>query len=885
MRQIRLYQLLVCLLCLIPVLSQAQSLTRYEYWFDDNYSAKRTGGLSGTESDIEVDIDAHSLSSGMHQLFFRVLQSDGKYSPVTTKTFFKMQTASGGLLEYWFDDNKAKSKTISGKLSSDGEAFLFVNDLDLNDVPPGVHRMYYCLVNADGTMSSPVSMTPVMLHSRNNTIDLKVASYSIAVDDGEPVVHNVLSPKSDVTIPITVDARNQSVGSHTVKTKFYNNLGALVSDNTTFQVTAQATPEITLTEENQEGAVTLSFNSIPNDVRYVVGRKDADGSRQKVYDTRYGRYPSAFRVTDFPGVGSHSYYVVGVYTNAEGKEKSVTSNEVAVNIAGAPTKKTGSIVGRVVFGDKEIDLMSAVRKIMVKFSDGDVAVRLEPNGTFYREGIPVGTTLTVSIDNDDYYTYESKEVTVTEKTRDEVLVIQATRRPSDTETAIQENSEDYDLQITSMITGIPQSFKFEVKNTTNDSWTGSIELIAAKKKDVEKWNSLTNSSASFGSVKTIHFVGTAGITNLGRGKTKSVDIAITDFPVVTEDEYYYFAIVSRKSGQSKKEYKKVACQHELASNPKEVLMERTVAGHNYSEFVEDEVNAWVIEVLNTMKKYKQYSGPLEKALEEISWELSEYERTNDAEGFFIGIPDFLKEFCEDLKNAYKDVAQYTDILNEVNSFYEKLKDIREFENADDFEKFVILSQKVIEYSEIPFAKVYSYYYEVAEEAVERIRKLMRKVVKTEIPTNLAENTLTVWVDVEGFSEQEVMGQITSIDVYYYAFYEPLTSSNRNLANHIHATFVPDKKQQHYKLNQTFYYTNMLGQEHVDNFKYKECWAEILWNCGRTSTVPLLDDAIVDYHSHGSTSNKPVLTVKYKSGSSTARDMGSKLTLVTPQNFK
>ena len=91
MRRTRLYQILICLLCLFPVWSQAQSLTQYEYWFDDNFSARKSAGLSGYEADIDVGIDASRLGNGLHKLSLRVQQSDGMYSPVTTHYFFKAQ--------------------------------------------------------------------------------------------------------------------------------------------------------------------------------------------------------------------------------------------------------------------------------------------------------------------------------------------------------------------------------------------------------------------------------------------------------------------------------------------------------------------------------------------------------------------------------------------------------------------------------------------------------------------------------------------------------------------------------------------------------------------------------------------------------------------------
>ena len=45
------------------------------------------------------------LDDGFHQFNFRVLQSDGMYSPVLSKVFFKSAASSSSMLEYWFDDN------------------------------------------------------------------------------------------------------------------------------------------------------------------------------------------------------------------------------------------------------------------------------------------------------------------------------------------------------------------------------------------------------------------------------------------------------------------------------------------------------------------------------------------------------------------------------------------------------------------------------------------------------------------------------------------------------------------------------------------------------------------------------------------------------------
>ena len=163
MSRTRLFQLLICLLCLSPALSQAQMLTQYEYWFDDDFSTRKTVGLSGYEADIDVGIDARSLGNGLHKFCLRVKQSDGMYSPVTTGYFFTAQVSDGGKLEYWFDGNQSGSKTVDGHVSSDGEAFIFNTGLDLNAVSPGYHSMFYRFVNDNGTTTSAVSKISIFV--------------------------------------------------------------------------------------------------------------------------------------------------------------------------------------------------------------------------------------------------------------------------------------------------------------------------------------------------------------------------------------------------------------------------------------------------------------------------------------------------------------------------------------------------------------------------------------------------------------------------------------------------------------------------------------------------------------------------------------------------
>ena len=94
----------LCLLSLFPLLSAAQTLARFDYWIDDNIGDMQTKSLSGTSAEIIEELDLSALSMGVHKVCFRVVQSDGYQSAVSSLHFFKGIMGSGGTLEYWFDD-------------------------------------------------------------------------------------------------------------------------------------------------------------------------------------------------------------------------------------------------------------------------------------------------------------------------------------------------------------------------------------------------------------------------------------------------------------------------------------------------------------------------------------------------------------------------------------------------------------------------------------------------------------------------------------------------------------------------------------------------------------------------------------------------------------
>ena len=150
------------LLMLFPLATLAQTLTQYEFWFDDDFANRRSIGLSGKEKEISLSIDTYFLETGPHRLSLRVKQSDGKYSAITTSSFLKVIMGEAKWLEYWFDGDQTQSKRIAGTAALDGNGYVFNSEVDISGLSVGNHQLYYRAVSDDGLISTAVSVSPFL---------------------------------------------------------------------------------------------------------------------------------------------------------------------------------------------------------------------------------------------------------------------------------------------------------------------------------------------------------------------------------------------------------------------------------------------------------------------------------------------------------------------------------------------------------------------------------------------------------------------------------------------------------------------------------------------------------------------------------------------------
>lgn len=237
--------IIACLLFLMPTLLCAQSLTTYEYWFDNGFNSRKTGSLSGSDAVVNIGIETGHLTNGVHRFSFRAKQSNGKYSAISSSLFLKrtvpqnstleywvdgnidqresmsisnteeeqsleldlrnntlypfgfhklyirvavegegesaiysspilkLSAGQASQLEYWIDDDLEHSKTLTGKAASDGDGYIYIDNLDLQDVPMGLHRLNCRAVSNSRRTVSAVTSSEFFKLSAGEATDLE----------------------------------------------------------------------------------------------------------------------------------------------------------------------------------------------------------------------------------------------------------------------------------------------------------------------------------------------------------------------------------------------------------------------------------------------------------------------------------------------------------------------------------------------------------------------------------------------------------------------------------------------------------------------------------------------------------------------------------------
>ena len=964
-----LYICVTCLLYLLPALSFAQSLTLYEYWFDDDFDNRISSSLSGANAVVNTSIDANQLDNGIHKFSFRAKQSDGKYSAVSSSLFLKRTAAQGSQVEYWFDDNFdqrdsldilnteeeqelsldlrsntkypmgfhklnmrvtlegegesaifssdvvklsagkatrleywidddiAHSQTIEGKPSTDGTRYQFLSDLDFSGVSPGYHRLYCRSVSTSKITSGAVSMTPIMVKPKDYG-KVTIEKYSVAIDNEEPIMLNVKKPDIEVGIPYTLHARGlDAEKQHRIDLAFYNSIGKTVSTTGVFTVNTTKDPVIRLTAKEENGFIKLQFNSIPNDAKYNIYRKiGGDGIEVCLPVYNNNNYPNTCYYSDAPMAGTYEYVVEGFWNDYNGIEHSVRSNILSITANGTHgSEQYGSIEGIIRIKDEQMAHLPSDLVLDVNFSDG-VKVRVQENGTFYRNDVPLETTLTMTLS--DYsegelaqessfqmdYIFDEQTATVTKEQPIAHVVFNGERNDKSDKTDDFGYSE---LAISSSLRCTDNSFTFDVQNISGRTWTGVVYLKAVSCKEMKKYDEegfKIGSSISFGDLKSAFDLGSQPVYQLANGKHQELTINFNNLPYLPNDEDYYIYIVSGESGSSRCQVLKST--QEDVSNPKLWTLLANVSHFDNAAMMQEVIDECLKEIYEDMDIFKKIDGPFKFALEEAASELNRISRdkygTNNA---FGNLPELLTAFGTDFKNAVKDVDDAVQIVKQFQSFCNKIKraeEIRQIGNENSYKKWneaMKLIFSLYEYADGPLAGIYMLYLDATTKAVDFIDKNFENLFEFCRPNEFVNDKITFRIAVRKkshipilenahFTAGDIYTRIRDIDVYcltpgeQHCKLEGDLESNKNDGRQL---VLKTKEWPRRATN---------GNE-LDGSKAKEFWMEIYWWNGRVTKIPLME-GIVDI---SNSQTNPVITINLQSGSNSASTMDNKISII------
>lgn len=128
-------------------MAAGQTATGYQWWFDSDTVAKRSGHIDTGRLTIAEDLTG--LPYGVHHFNIRLRNSDGVWGAPYRKAFLTVDNSYGAsAYEYWIDNDYDKKGSASIKTGSD------TFSIDISDIPPGIHHLNLRMRTNDDTWGS-----------------------------------------------------------------------------------------------------------------------------------------------------------------------------------------------------------------------------------------------------------------------------------------------------------------------------------------------------------------------------------------------------------------------------------------------------------------------------------------------------------------------------------------------------------------------------------------------------------------------------------------------------------------------------------------------------------------------------------------------------------
>lgn len=914
-----------------------------EYWFDGNRDeVHRLPGVTSSEEEDALDfntvIDCTNLSTGFHTVSFRVVSQNGLIgSSVITKSFFKYEgLGSAKILEYWFDDNRKDVYRIAGTVSEKGDMIDFIKDVDLNKLTPGHHRLFYRVVSKNGHANSAISMTPIMVNSKYDNIDLAdltMTEYAYWIDDEEPEIISKANPKQGLRLNEMLDTRRLSDGQHTLHVQFGNSAGIWNGPvDATFTKTKVADPVITADATVKDGIVTVNFNTIPFGVGYTLVRKYPSGKIRNASDfIKHDEYPVTHKATDTPAPGTYTYYVNGKYTDAEGVIQEALSNDVSVTVDEAAT---GTVKWHDIHGIVKFDGVQKTKGYTL-YINGE---KEDPSkywidkyglGHFCIRNIHEGAEITIGVKSSGYK-FNDLTLIVGKNTHRSTYRFNGTKSDEDEDDAYALSDDAvYDLMICDKVHFTPNAWEIDVMNKSSKPWSGNIivKIISKKVKDMydkenegnlSMWYFIRNGEAGIDQGNIFKTVANKHVELNGRN-SKWLVLDIIDMPESDSKEKYYIYVFSKKDGFEQE--KLLEAFHNIKSYRIPQVMEfnptdwYVALNKGFTAYMEG-----YKEVLGYMKKFSEWGDPFKLEAKSITKAFDLYveslrQKDNvDLEELNKDVVDvaissggmlfncFFSNMDKAVKKHTKDIkasSTYT-IHKKIEALYNMIDAASIVNRPDDNHKFFALARQVLKFSKElgadPVLDCYKKYFEVGEAMASKIDEFSNRISNEFLWDRLSRGNGIYKIKVRKYTDSSIgtlyfsgrefypyigrygmytnhQGQIKSVSIELYS----PASGKRNLSKPLKDANVQFD-------DDGITIKNVEFGNQTDFEVDCEAWMTILWKNNRVTHVPLLNKNFVKLENMDKDVSVPlIMTVELQSDTYNVKErISEQLTFIEPR---
>jgi len=211
---------------LLALSSFAQrQIKQYEYWFDANYSAKKSSPvtLSSTYM-LTSSFLTKGLPEGLHTFIIRFQDNEGAWSVPVNQFFVKIPVTSDHSInkyEYWFDDNTSGGKNVTLTAKS---SVSFDTSFGTNSLPEGLHTFQIRFQDNSGSWSPVANQFFVKTPIRDNH---NAIEYEYWFDNGYTgKTKHTITANESVSLITSIASGSLTEGLHTFQIRFRDKSGA-----------------------------------------------------------------------------------------------------------------------------------------------------------------------------------------------------------------------------------------------------------------------------------------------------------------------------------------------------------------------------------------------------------------------------------------------------------------------------------------------------------------------------------------------------------------------------------------------------------------------------------------------------------------------------------